>query len=155
MMRAKLINDGNQILTSEGLCDTGWKIVIDEHPTVRGVACRIKKREIGVSAWLVENNSWAQIFNILVHEIAHALCPGHNHDKVWKQTCLRLGGTGKRCWNKSDGLKGSTRGPKQKPKYTATCPACEMTHKAHRLRKDATYYYKCNRVPLSWENNNS
>ncbi len=41
------------------------------------------------------------IEDTIPHEIAHVVMfitkKGRNHDKVWKQCCMALGGTGKRC----------------------------------------------------------
>ena len=43
------------------------------------------------------------IKSIVLHEIAHAIVGGHhNHDKVWKDCCINLGGNGKRCHNESE-----------------------------------------------------
>lgn len=37
------------------------------------------------------------IRNTALHEIAHALTPGHHHDDVWRQKALEIGCDGKRC----------------------------------------------------------
>lgn len=149
-MKNKVVEQGKIILAREGLDAEGWKVVIDERPRMRGGQCRTKKKEIGISAWVVDNNDWPQVYEILVHEIAHGLCPGHRHDKIWKQTCIRLGGSGERCWQDSDNLKGSKPSKKKEPKYSATCSNCKTVHFKHRLRRRATYFCKCNGAELSW-----
>lgn len=43
------------------------------------------------------------IKSIVLHEIAHAIVGNnHNHDKVWKDCCINLGGNGKRCYDESN-----------------------------------------------------
>lgn len=43
------------------------------------------------------------IKSIVLHEIAHAIVGNrHNHDKVWKDCCINLGGNGKRYYNESE-----------------------------------------------------
>lgn len=40
------------------------------------------------------------IKSIVLHEIAHAIVgANHNHDKIWKDCCISIGGDGKRCYN--------------------------------------------------------
>jgi hypothetical protein len=34
----------------------------------------------------------------ILHEIAHALTPGHNHDSVWRAKSIEIGCDGKRCY---------------------------------------------------------
>ena len=40
---------------------------------------------------LLLNYSDDQIREVIVHEVAHAICLGHHHDKVWKKTANALG----------------------------------------------------------------
>jgi hypothetical protein len=35
--------------------------------------------------------------DVLLHELAHALTPGHGHDDVWKNVAQALGCSGHRC----------------------------------------------------------
>lgn len=43
------------------------------------------------------------IKSIVLHEIAHAIVGNcHNHDKVWKECCINLGGNGKRLYKESE-----------------------------------------------------
>ena len=41
--------------------------------------------------------SKAQVVNTILHEIAHALCPGEQHNEVWKRKALEIGCDGKVC----------------------------------------------------------
>ena len=50
--------------------------------------------EIVISKPMAEINSWEVIRLIVLHEIAHALTPGHSHDDVWRSKCLEIGGDG-------------------------------------------------------------
>ena len=54
---------------------------------------------ITISKPLAELNDDETVKQVVLHEIAHALTPGHGHDTTWKQKCLELGGNGERCYN--------------------------------------------------------
>ena len=47
---------------------------------------------IRISRPAAKANSWDTIKLIVLHEIAHALTPGHDHDSVWKAKCVEIGG---------------------------------------------------------------
>ena len=65
-----------------------WKFVWDTRARVRYGQCRYDKKEIGVSKSMVIINTLEESKNTVLHEIAHALAPGHKHNHVWKQKCL-------------------------------------------------------------------
>ena len=44
-----------------------------------------------------EKISKAQVVNTILHEIAHALCPGEQHSEVWKRKAQEIGCDGKVC----------------------------------------------------------
>ena len=68
--------------------------------------CLTKKDENGnIKPWLIRlsrpltnANPWSTVKDTVLHEIAHALTPGHHHDKVWKAKCVELGATPERCY---------------------------------------------------------
>lgn len=63
-----------------------------KYPSVfRGTPGRIE-----LSRHFVRLNPPERIRLTLLHEIAHALTPGHNHDAVWRAKCLEIGGDGQR-----------------------------------------------------------
>jgi predicted SprT family Zn-dependent metalloprotease len=53
--------------------------------------CNYKKRQIQLSIHLVPLESAESVKATILHEIAHALTPGHKHDAVWRNVAIRLG----------------------------------------------------------------
>ena len=73
---------------------------------------------VELSTKLVELNDEARVLQTILHEIAHALTEGHNHDEVWRLKCIEIGGDGKRCYSYHD-----TNTIERKRKiYQAFCP---------------------------------
>ena len=103
---------------------TGWRLVWDRSKQ-RGGQCRYAKRELGFSAYLFSIWTLEQCINIAKHEIAHALTPGHGHDKVWQAKHKEIGGNGKRCW-------GSDNEARIQGRWIGECP---NGHQIHRQRK--------------------
>lgn len=70
------------------------------------------------------------------HEIAHLVnfwnpTTGRNHDRLWKQTCIALGGTGERCYDGSKMVLTPTK-IQRKWKYVASCGTeLEVSTKIH------------------------
>lgn len=58
-----------------GLCDYSNKTIHLSTVFMRGANCNYKK-----------------VKRSLLHEVAHALTPGHGHNQTWKQMCRRIGG---------------------------------------------------------------
>jgi predicted SprT family Zn-dependent metalloprotease len=54
---------------------------------------------VELSTKLVELNDEDRVLQTILHEIAHALTEGHNHDEVWRRKCIEIGGDGERCYN--------------------------------------------------------
>jgi len=103
-----------------------WKVTTNRRKATFGV-CDYTRRQIELSEYKVPVMTDEAIFDTIVHEIAHALTPGHNHDRVWKAKCIELGGDGKRCHG-AEKFKGGVEGMKiameKVAKYTLTCPVC-------------------------------
>lgn len=56
---------------------------------------RPRECQIGISKPLAELNTIECMLLTVVHEIAHALNPGENHSRIWKDSCISLGGDGR------------------------------------------------------------
>jgi predicted SprT family Zn-dependent metalloprotease len=74
-----------------------WSFTFDRAPSRAG-ACDTTNKNISISIHFVENpkTTWHHLNDILLHEIAHALTPDHNHDSVWRDVAKSIGSTGKR-----------------------------------------------------------
>ena len=58
-----------------GVCDYNHKMIFLSSVFLKGSSC-----------------NYARVKKALMHEIAHAITPGHAHDHVWKEACARIGG---------------------------------------------------------------
>lgn len=76
----------------------GWKLKMD-HAKTRLGQCDHGKKVISISSYFMRGKScnYNKVKNTILHEMAHALTIGHNHDKVWKKKCIELGGDGRVC----------------------------------------------------------
>lgn len=90
-----IIAEANQLLREYGLWSQGWRAEADNGKRRAGV-CRYAERQIGLSRHILPNAPYAEVRETILHEIAHALTPGHNHDHVWRSKLISMGGTGKR-----------------------------------------------------------
>lgn len=104
----------------------GWNISFNKRKKAIGL-CNYAKREILISILFIPFMSDKAIKNTIVHEIAHALTKGHDHDYVWRNKCIELGGTGERLSGAEsfvDGKDGVKDFCESNSKYTLTCPTC-------------------------------
>jgi predicted SprT family Zn-dependent metalloprotease len=106
-----------------GLDARGWRVTTNKRKTAFGV-CSYTKREIQLSAYLIPECTEEGITDTILHEIAHALTPGHHHDNVWKRKCIELGGNGERVGSDLKYKKDSADVYEKLAKYTLTCPVC-------------------------------
>jgi predicted SprT family Zn-dependent metalloprotease len=81
-------------LNKNGLID--WKIRISKAVKKLG-SCHYSKKTISLSSQFIEMGTETTILNTILHEIAHALCPGDGHGEKWKKKAIELGCDGKRC----------------------------------------------------------
>ena len=82
-----------------GLLKDGWDYGLD-NPKRRAGQCDYSKKKITLGKLFVNKRrkvSRGDIKNTILHEIAHAFTPGHQHDKVWKDMAIKIGCDGKRC----------------------------------------------------------
>lgn len=67
---------------------TGWKIRFESSHSRCGL-CDYRNRTIRFS---LTDHSEREVLDTILHEIAHALTPGHSHDRVWQQKLVEIGG---------------------------------------------------------------
>jgi len=72
----------------------GWRVCLNKDLANMGL-CDYAAKTIYLSSTLVLLCKYGSVRNTILHEIAHALTPGHGHDAVWRRKCLILGGDGK------------------------------------------------------------
>lgn len=123
-----------------------WGVEFD-HARARAGQTRYGTRKISLSKYFIAANTLDRVRMTILHEIAHALTPGHHHDKVWKATCLRIGGDGQRTHNESNTV------IQEKP-YVGYCSdRCSNNGLFRRFRlTDAAYRSSCRKCNhrLTW-----
>ena len=88
---------------------------------------------IRISYPLASINEWSIVKRIVLHEIAHARTPGHDHDDAWRQVCLSIGGDGESRFEVvEDG--GDVKLPYYK--WLGICPVCNNKYYRQRLTAD-------------------
>lgn len=81
------------ILLDNGLND--WKIDCDTQLRNETLGlCDYNEKTIYINPMTFYVMTFQQVRNIILHEVAHALCPDQGHNEVWKAKCIELGGTG-------------------------------------------------------------
>jgi len=120
-------------MDEKGLTD--WTFDFDRSVRRFGV-CNYRKRLISMSEKLVLLNGFDQVFNTLMHEIAHALVGYHaGHGPVWKEKAQSLGCNGERCYSSEEVVMPT-------PKYEGTCEKCGGQRRRNRMKVGAKYYHR-------------
>lgn len=114
----------NELMQKHGIKQHGWIFRFDNARRRFG-SCRYRSRTITMSKYLTELNDEHKVKDTILHEIAHALTPGHKHDWVWRAKAIEIGCNGERCYN-------SKTVATPESKYIAICKGCNHTHKKHR-----------------------
>jgi hypothetical protein len=101
----------------------GWNFKWDNAARRFG-CCDYSTHTISLSKRLTVQRDEAAVLNTILHEIAHALTPGHGHDAVWRRKAISIGCNGKRC---------SDDPVEIKPNWLGKCPNGHV--EAQRLRR--------------------
>jgi len=84
----------SQLMVAHGLAED-WYFSFNSNRRRIGI-CRyhtgLKTGRIELSIHFVVLNDLPTVRDVLLHEIAHGLTPGHGHDRVFKRKCLEIGG---------------------------------------------------------------
>jgi predicted SprT family Zn-dependent metalloprotease len=117
-----------QLMDLHGL--RGWQFKFDNARSRFG-CCNYRTRTISLSRHLTELNTWDDVANTVLHEIAHALAgKAACHGRAWKVHAEVVGCTAERCYDADAVL----APPKQ---FVGTCPSCKRTVKRHRRNRIA------------------
>lgn len=118
-----------------------WSFCIDTGPKLRLGHCRYSVSEIGLTDWYVDLNTKVTLMDTILHEIAHALCPGADHGPIWQAKCLEIG---------CDPLRFKTfdRWPEAvlvapTYNYIGTCPNCGRPFGVDKLPDPGTHVCDC------------
>lgn len=118
-------------MDEHGLSD--WKFEFDRGTRRLGVT-HIYGKKIGISKCFATMNTWTEVKETVLHEIAHALCgPGEHHGNRWRQTYIDIGGNPNRDYSAI----------KTPPKKLGDCPNCKKVYKVRR-RLDSACTPCCN-----------
>ena len=87
------------------LSENGWTWNWNNRKTSYGY-CDQRNLVVSISQCHVELYNWKETIDCILHEIAHGLDePTHRpHGPIWKKICIKIGGTGRRCFNFPKGV---------------------------------------------------
>src|SRR5678815_119675 len=69
-----------------------WHIRLNPNPDARYVGlCSYKDKTIILNAHHCDIHPEPEVINTILHEIAHALCPGMGHNGIWESKARELG----------------------------------------------------------------
>lgn len=73
----------------------GWRVEMNYRAKGRLGQCHYGKKALIFSALFIPHLTRDEFQNTVLHEVAHALTRGHQHDAVWRRKFIALGGNGK------------------------------------------------------------
>lgn len=96
---------------------------------------QFETREVGFSKLFIEFHSKEVVKrDIILHELAHVLTKGHEHDEIWANMCRKIGGMGEEVFKSSEDYQRLIK------KYELYCPNCGKT---------ISYYQRKNKVAVN------
>ena len=123
------------LLQEHKLDEQGWTFLFSSENKTFG-RCNYRKRVVSLSANLTLLNVRAEVEDTIRHEIAHALTPGHGHNRVWKDKCREVGARPERLYD-------AAKVVVPKPLYEAYCESCGHTWPRRRKTKKRLACAKC------------
>jgi predicted SprT family Zn-dependent metalloprotease len=130
------------LMRHHGLADAGWRFRFD-HARRRFGSCRYREKAVTLSRPLTLLNAEPEVRDTLLHEIAHALCPGDGHGRKWQAKCREIGARPVRCY--TDDAVASP--PRAAARYRYGCRGCGWWVDRRRVTANRYVCAKC-RGPL-------
>lgn len=119
----EIATQAESLLSEHGL--SNWSFQFDD-ASRRAGCCDYDTNVISLASQFALAATPAEVRDIILHEIAHALVgPRHNHDSVWKATARSIGCTADRCHSVSFAPS----------KYIVSCPRCGWHERANRKER--------------------
>ena len=110
-----------QLLKENNLED--WSVSFLNWKTTAAGLCCCEDKEISFSLFFAHKLPKKTFLNIIKHEVAHAIVGcDEDHNKIWRDKCLELGGTGKIHEYVEDPIR------KKYSKYQSYCKICKTTY---------------------------
>jgi predicted SprT family Zn-dependent metalloprotease len=120
-----------------GLDKMGWKYAFTTTSKRNAGCCKHDLKRLDITVAYVEKATLADIKDTILHEIAHALTPGHKHDDVWREKAISIGSSGNRTHNVRF----------SEAKYIQTCPN-ECFNRPMYRKSNAKRTYVCKKCNL-------
>jgi predicted SprT family Zn-dependent metalloprotease len=125
----------------------GWSLKWDRRTHQAGY-CNWDKQEISFSASVFAASSEDQCLDTILHEIAHALEPGHRgniHTAAWRTQFILMGGSGEVTYDESDLLE-----PPAGARWEGVCPQGHTIYRVCAPRRGQTYQCRRDRETFLW-----
>lgn len=142
--RRRVVNPSRKAIQAKNLCLElmrrhrlfGWRFRFIKSKRTAG-RCLVPSDGspgmIELSVDVIEVNTWEDITDTILHEIAHALVGvDHGHDSVWRQMAIRIGAKPIRC---------STSKTAPTGRWQANCPNCRKPYHRYRRPKNPSGWF--------------
>ena len=146
MTEVEYLNLAKSLLRENNL--TGWRPILLNSFRRAGV-CKYRTKEIGVSKKFLEYLTFAEVKDIILHEIAHAIAGyAAGHGPLWKKVCIKIGARPERLLSLESltNEKAVIENVMTQKKYVGTCPCCNSKVYFSRMPKLNKSCAKCSPV---------
>lgn len=134
LTRSEILALGREHADDHGL--RHWKVKDATRSVTTAGWCKYRSRTIELNCDLMEKWPYADVLDVVLHEVAHAISfrrhgrRGKGHGRLWKQTAVEVGAEPSRCYE-------SERLPKPEPRWMGVCL---QGHTQPKVRQPSTYY---------------